>query len=141
MVIHSNSSLRSQGSIRSEWQKDMNLSVEKIARMKGISLQRGLAGVLILVMGICGIFLFSLMSADDIDESVVRAVGYTGATASLGQLLSEIYSNLKAQRMRIEKLESGSVVTVEQQPTPEHEELVEEVSQEREEEFIPWALV
>ncbi|GMH98487.1 hypothetical protein TrVE_jg9990 [Triparma verrucosa] len=88
-----------QGSVRSEW-KDLKFSIEKIARMRDISLRRGLAGFLTLVAGICAIFLFSMLSADDMDDTTIAVVGLTGGAAVLGVVVSEIYSSLKAQTLR-----------------------------------------
>ena len=102
----------------------MNLSIEKIARMRDISVRRGLAGFLTLLTGVCGIFLFSMMSADDMDETMITAVGFTGVAASVGVFISEIYSSLKAQRTRIELSESGQVG----EGGTENEEPVEKVS-------------
>ncbi|GMI01543.1 hypothetical protein TrLO_g10204 [Triparma laevis f. longispina] len=99
-----------QGSVRSEWRKDLNLSMENIARMSDISLRRGLSGFLTLVAGVCAIFLFSMMSADDMDKTTITVVGFTGLVASLGAVISEMYSILKAQKRRIELSESGHIV-------------------------------
>ncbi|GMH98819.1 hypothetical protein TrST_g13130 [Triparma strigata] len=99
-----------QGSVRSEWRKDLNLSIEKIARMRDISLRRGFAGSLTLVTGVCGIFLFSMMSADDLDDTTtIIPVGLTGAIAATGVFISETSSSLKEQRRRIELSESGQI--------------------------------
>ncbi|GMH77073.1 hypothetical protein TrLO_g9487, partial [Triparma laevis f. longispina] len=87
-------------SVRSEWRNDLNLSIEKIAQMSHISLRRGLAGLLTLVTGVCAIFLFSLMSAKEMDEMIIRVIGISGIGASFGVLTSEIYSSLKAQSRR-----------------------------------------
>ncbi|GMH86571.1 hypothetical protein TL16_g10591 [Triparma laevis f. inornata] len=112
-----------QGSVRSEWRKDLNLSTEKIARMRGISLRRGLAGFLTLVTGVCGIFLFSMMSDDEMDRTTISVVSLTGLVASLGVAVSEVYSSLKAQRRRNGLSESGQIV----ERATELEEPVEEV--------------
>ena len=115
-----------QGSVRSEWRKDLNLSIEKIARMRGISLRQGAAGFLTVATGVCGIFLFSMMSADDMDETTITVVGLTGLAAAVGVVISEISSSLKAQRKRFELSESGQV----DERAAEIEEPVEEVSGE-----------
>ena len=99
-----------QGSVRSEWQKDLNLSIERIATLRDISLRRGVAGFLTLVSGICAIFLFAMMSANDMDGTTIECVGITGVVAIIGVLLSEVYSTLKAQDRRIELSESGQIV-------------------------------
>jgi hypothetical protein len=96
-----------QGSVRSEWRKDLNLSIEKIARMRDISVRRGLAGFLTGVTGVCAIFLFSMMSADDKDYTTITVVGFTGVTASFGVFVSESYSSLKAQRRRFGRDQDG----------------------------------
>ncbi|GMH62352.1 hypothetical protein TrST_g13759 [Triparma strigata] len=89
-----------QGSVRSEWRNELNLSVEKIARMRDISLRRGLAGFLTLAVGVCGIFLFSMMSADRMDYTTITVVGLTGLAATVGIFISEMYTSFKAQRRR-----------------------------------------
>ena len=114
-----------QGSVRSEWRKDLNLSIEKIARMRDISLRRRVEGVLTLLTVICGIFLFSMMSASKIETTTVTVVGYIGAVASLFSTISELYSLVKAQNRRLSELQSGL-----QQET-EIEQPVEEVRWER----------
>ncbi|GMH69540.1 hypothetical protein TL16_g05184 [Triparma laevis f. inornata] len=114
------------GSIKSEWRKELTLSIEKIARMSLITLRRGVAGFLTLVTGVCASLLFSMMSADAMDETTIFAVGLTGLAASFGVVISEIYSRLKAQRRRLELSESGTIE--EQQRATQIEEPVEECS-------------
>ena len=116
-----------QGSVRSVWRKDLNLSIEKIATMRDISLRRGVAGFLSLVTFVCAIFLFSMMSAEEMDEMTITVVGYSGVVASGGALLSEVFSSLKAQKSRL--TESGSSQITEQEE--KIEEPVEEVSGEK----------
>ena len=94
--------------------------------MSHISLRRGLAGFLTLVTGVCALFLFSLMSADEMDTTTIRVIGITGTGASFGVLISEIYSSLKAQSRRSGLSESGQIV----ERATELEEPVEEVSGE-----------
>ena len=113
-----------QGSVIKEWRNELNLSIEKIARMRDISLRRGVAGFLTLVTGVCAIFLFSTLSADDMNETTNTIVGLIGVAASLGVVVSEMYSTLKAQRRRIELSESGQI----EERGTELEEPVEEVS-------------
>ncbi|GMI46432.1 hypothetical protein TrCOL_g1227 [Triparma columacea] len=114
-----------QASVRSEWRKDLNLSVEKIARMRDFSIQRGVQGVLTLVTGVCGIFLFSMMSADNTDTTTLGAVGYTGLASIIAVFISETYSSLKAQERRFRESESGQI---EEERMTLSEEPVEEVS-------------
>ncbi|GMH84385.1 hypothetical protein TL16_g09908 [Triparma laevis f. inornata] len=80
-----------QGSVRSEWQKELNLSMEKIARMSDISFRSGAEGFLTLVTGVCAIFLFSMMSADEMDDTTVVVVGYTGLIAGFGFVIPEFF--------------------------------------------------
>ena len=115
-----------QGSVRSEWRKELNLSIEKIAKMRDISLRRGLAGFFTLVTGVCGIFLFSMMSADDMDETTITVIGFTGAIAAVGVFILEISTSLKEQKRRIELSESGQIL----ERATELDEPVEEVSGE-----------
>ncbi|GMH51905.1 hypothetical protein TrST_g8216 [Triparma strigata] len=89
-----------RGSVRSEWRQDLNLSIEKIAKMRGISLRRRVAGFLTLVTGVCGIFLFSTMSTDEPNYTTIVVVGITGGAAVIGVVISEVYSSDKAQRSR-----------------------------------------
>ena len=113
------------GGVKSEWKKSLVLSIEKITTMRDISLRRGVAGFLTLVTGVCAIFLFSMMSANEKDE-MTYIVGLIGQGASFGVIISEIYSSLKAQERRIELSESGALE--EQQQALEPEEPVEECS-------------
>lgn len=113
-----------QGSVKSEWQRDLNLSIEKIARMKDISARRGAAGVLQIVTGVCGIFLFSTISAKKVDTTTIFVVGVTGTLASFGVCCSEIYSTSKAQTRMTELSDSGRAT----ERVTENEEPVEECS-------------
>ena len=65
-----------------------------------------------------------MMSADDTDDTTISVIGLTGLVASLGAVISEIYSSLKAQERRMELTESGEV----EERVTEPEEPVEEVS-------------
>ena len=104
----------------------MNLSMEKIARMRDISLRRGVTGFLTLVTGVCGIFLFSMMSADELDQSTITVVGFTGIAASVGVFVSDTYASLKAQNQRLSQSPGGQIA----EQATEIEEPVEEVSVE-----------
>lgn len=73
--------------------------------MENISLRRGLAGFFTIVTGVCGIFLFTMINANEMDFETAKVIGYTGAFASLGVALSEFYSVSKAQYRRIEDSE------------------------------------
>ncbi|GMI07293.1 hypothetical protein TrLO_g6104 [Triparma laevis f. longispina] len=87
-----------QGSVKRRWRHDLNLSIDKIARMKDISLRRGVGGFLTTVTGLCGIFLFSMISADEMDDTTITVVGAIGGVAILGVVISEIYSSLLRQK-------------------------------------------
>ncbi|GMH56867.1 hypothetical protein TrST_g14080 [Triparma strigata] len=121
-----------QTSVRKEWQKDLNLSVEKIATMTEISSRRALAGVLTIVTGVCAMFLFSMTEVDsDVDSALLSRLkyicsitGFLGIFASIVIVISKIISSLKAQR-RIS--ESGSGVLGQRESASE-EILVEECS-------------
>ncbi|GMH64909.1 hypothetical protein TrLO_g12672 [Triparma laevis f. longispina] len=65
-----------------------------------------------------------MMSADEMDETTIYAVGLTGVAASAGVVISEIYSSLKAQRRRFKQSESGQT----DKRVTEIEEPVEECS-------------
>ena len=113
-----------QESVRSEWRKDLNLSLEKIATLEGMSFRRGVQGFLMLVTGVCGIFLFSMMSAKRMDETTINnVVGYIGGASIFLSTISEVYSSLKAQSRRSGLPESGQIV----ERATELEEPVEEV--------------
>ena len=112
-----------QESVRSEWRKDLNLSIEKIATLEGMPFRYGVQGFLMLVTGVCGIFLFSMMSAKRMDETAIYVVGYTGLAAISLSAMSEVYSSLKAQKQRLLDVESGEV----RDSAPEEDKLVEEV--------------
>mmetsp|Transcript_9626 Transcript_9626/g.17488 ORF Transcript_9626/g.17488 Transcript_9626/m.17488 type:complete len:986 (+) Transcript_9626:120-3077(+) len=113
-----------QKSVKSEWQKELNLSIEQIARMRGISMRVIAQGALTLLTGVCGIFLFSMMSADEMNKTTIVVAGFTGIGSSAGVFISELYSNLKAQRRMINLSESGEVV----EQVTMNEEPVEELS-------------
>ena len=66
-----------------------------------------------------------MMSADEMDKTI-HAVGLTGIVASLGVVVSEIYSTLKAQNQRLSQSASGQIV----ERATEVEEPVKEVSAE-----------
>lgn len=111
------------GSVKSEWRKELNLSIEKITKLD-ISARRVAAGVLVLVAGVCGIFLFSMMSADmgndEKDGPAVNVIfGYIGGVTSLGEFFFVLYSSLKAQKkLRIESSENERV-TEQKKPAAE----------------------
>ena len=110
--------------MRSEWRKDLNLSIEKIATLEGMSFRRGVQGFLMLVTGVCGIFLFSMMSAKQMDEAtIINVVGYIGVASIFFSTISEIYSSLKAQKQRLLDVESGEIRV----SAPDEDKLVEEV--------------
>lgn len=111
------------GSVRSEWSNILNLSIEKIAKMRMIGWRRTAQGLLILVAVLCGTFLFSIISADSIPKSTY-VVGATGSVAICGIFLSEVYTSLNAQHRLTEQSESGQLDDGE----IENEEPVEECS-------------
>ena len=97
-----------QGSVRLAWQKELNLSIEKVAKMQDISLRRGVSGFCTLLTGVCGIFLFSMMSAEEMDNVMLTIIGVVGFLSCLGIVISKIYSSLRAQElMRALSSESG----------------------------------
>ena len=111
-------------SVRSEWRKDLNLSLEKIATLEGMPFRRVVQGFLMLVTGVCGIFLFSMMSAKRMDETAITyVVSYIGLASIFLSTISEIYSSLKAQKQRLLDVESGEV----RGSAPDEDKLVEEV--------------
>ena len=118
-----------QASVKSEWRKDLNLSIQMVARMRGISMRRAVQGLLSLATGVCGIFLFSMMSAPQTSDvkALVNLVGMFGVVASLGVVLSEIFSSLKAQRRQVVLSESAES-DIESESTNESEHLVKGVS-------------
>ena len=87
------------GSIKQEWQMEISLSVEKIAKLK-ISWRRTIQGVLLAVMAGCGAFLFALMSAKEPDEDLVWDVGLTGVSAGVVCLIAELKTVGKEQERR-----------------------------------------
>ena len=99
-----------QGSVRLEWRKYVNLSIEKIATMTNMPFRRAAQGFLTLVTGLCGIFLFSMMEAEEKrpeSNTLIYVVGFIGLASSTGSVVSETYSSLKAQRKRIKLSQSG----------------------------------
>ena len=88
------------GSVKRKWANDLNISIEKIAMLRDVSLRRGTQGFLTLVAGVCGIFLFSTMEAKNHDENSIIIVAFIGLGALLVSLLSETFTMLKAQRQK-----------------------------------------
>ena len=88
-----------QGSIKSEWRRELSISMEKIARMK-ISWRQAAEGLLLAVMAGCGAFLFALMSAKEPDKVLVKALGLMGVAAGVACAVSEIYTVTKERNMR-----------------------------------------
>jgi hypothetical protein len=112
-----------QESVRREWRKDLNLNLEKIATLQGMGFRRGAQSFLMLVTGVCGIFLFSMMSANRMNKTTINVAGLIGLAAIFLSTISEIYSSLKAQKKRLLDVESGEVRV----SAPEEDKLVEEV--------------
>ena len=79
------------GSIKSEWRRELSISMERIALMK-ISWRQAAEGVLLAVMAGCGAFLFALMSAHEPGEDLVTALGLMGFVAGAACIVSEIYT-------------------------------------------------
>lgn len=118
-----------QGSVKREWRHDLNLSIDKIARMNDISLRRGVGGFLTTVTGLCGIFLFSMISADEMDDTTITVVGFLGGAAILGVVISEIYSSLLRQKRMHTLSQSQSKLGIKKAAgDAEDEGLVEECS-------------
>lgn len=113
-----------QGSARSEWHRDLNLSIEKIARLRDVSLQRISQGFLMFVACVCGIFLFSIMSAKEMNTETIVVVGIIGAAASAGVLVSEIITSLQTQKRMLKLSDSGQIA----ERSTEKEEPVEQCS-------------
>lgn len=118
-------------SVKSEWRKELNISIEQIARMKNLGLFRGVQGIFTLTFTGCGIFLFSTMDSEHNDYVTIWVVGLIGVGASISTLLIETYMTLKAQRMKFRSMnssmgeEGGSKKGEKEEKT---EELVEECS-------------
>ena len=110
------------GSIKSEWRRELSISMEKIARMK-ISWRQAAEGLLLAVMAGCGAFLFALMSAKEPDWSLVASLGLIGLVAGVACIVSEIYTVTKEHRRRREGQSQ-----VEQPGTVPRDELVEACS-------------
>ena len=111
-----------QGSIKSEWRKQLSISMEKVSRMK-ISWRQAAVGLLLAVMAGCGAFLFALTSAKEIDGSLVLALGLIGLLAGAACFVSEIYAMTK-ERTRRRRGQSQ----LEQPDNVSREELVENCS-------------
>ena len=107
-----------QGSIKSEWRRELSISMEKIARMR-ISWRQAAQGLLLAVMAGCGAFLFALMSAKEPDYGLVTALGLMGLVAGVACIVSEIYTVTKELRRR-----RGGQSQAEQPGTVTREELV-----------------
>ncbi|GMH82038.1 hypothetical protein TrST_g3249 [Triparma strigata] len=121
-----------QDSVRREWQHDVSLSVEKIATMRGFGLRRGIQGVLTILVLICGIFLFAMMSVENYDRNgndiedqanedqsnsqvptyndAVHVVGAFGLAASLACVISEAHLVRSAQKKKFSESTSGALM-------------------------------
>ena len=89
-----------QGGVRSDWSKDLTLSVEKIATLKDITFRRGFEAFLRGVTLFCGVWLFSMMEADNADQTTVDLTAITGFAAIGLSSALEIYASLTAQNKR-----------------------------------------
>ncbi|GMH64001.1 hypothetical protein TrLO_g8104 [Triparma laevis f. longispina] len=88
-----------QGSVKSEWRKEMKLSIEKIATLGGISLRRKVQGVFTFIYIIRGIFLFSMMSAGELTREPIFVAGILGVGLSVAAVTSGFYTNSRVQEM------------------------------------------
>ncbi|GMH73979.1 hypothetical protein TL16_g06338 [Triparma laevis f. inornata] len=86
-------------SVRREWRNEVNLSIEKIARMD-MSFRRVIECFLTFVTGVCGILLFSMMSSDRKDRHAVYGAGVTGLVAVVLITLSENLTVRKALKQK-----------------------------------------
>ena len=114
------------GSNKSEWQKELSISMEKIATMK-ISWRHAAEGILLAVMAGCGAFLFALMSTKEPDEDLVLTLGLMGFVAGATCAVAEIYTVTKKRNMRSRGGRGGQSHS-EQPGTVAREELVESCS-------------
>ena len=78
----------------------MNLNLEKIATLQGMGFRRGAQSFLMLVTSVCGIFLFSMMSANRMNKTTINVTGYIALASIFLSAMSEVYSSLKAQKQR-----------------------------------------
>lgn len=83
----------SHGCVTSEWRKGLFPPIEKVATMADISARRWLQGVLAFITAVCGIFLFSVMSADDTDHQLITTyiIGGLGLGASVAIFFLEAH--------------------------------------------------
>ncbi|GMH61942.1 hypothetical protein TrST_g1070 [Triparma strigata] len=65
-----------------------------------------------------------MMSADELDQSTITVVGFTGIAASVGVFVSDTYASLKAQNQRLSQSPGGQIA----EQATEIEEPVEECS-------------
>ncbi|GMH53066.1 hypothetical protein TrST_g11050 [Triparma strigata] len=84
--------------IHPDFKQKVGLSIEKIARMQDISIRRGAVGLLTLVSGVCGIFLFSMMSAEEIDDQLSTILIAVGGSAIMTSAMWELFACLRYQR-------------------------------------------
>ena len=109
-----------QGSIKSEWRKELSISMEKVARMT-ISWGQAAEGLLLALMAGCGAFLFALMDAKGPGKDLVTGLGLVGGVAGVACIVSQIYMVTK-ERKRLLRRWKGRL---EQPGTAPREELVE----------------
>lgn len=86
-------------SIKTEWRKELALSMDKVAKMQ-ISWRRSAQGAGLGLVGACGAFLFALMTAEEPDKDLALAVGLTGCAAGVTCIISEIYTVTKRRRLQ-----------------------------------------
>ena len=100
-------------SIERPARNELSLSMQKIAKMR-ISWRRAAEGVTMAVMAGCGAFLFALMSAKDVDESLVLAVGYVGVSAGAACGISTLYAATKRRKSQRNQLSQPSITSAEE---------------------------
>ena len=88
-----------QMSVQSDWQKELNLSIEKIAKMS-LSSRKSFSGFMVLVMIGCGALLFAMMSSEDPNATFVNVTGLLGIVAGMACMISEVYTVTKETKKR-----------------------------------------
>lgn len=81
--------------------------------MEGISLRRGIQGVLTLLTGACGMWSFAMMNTDEPDKVMLFVVSWVGIGAAAASFANELYIVSKAtQRNSTENREERAGVRV-----------------------------
>ncbi|GMI03001.1 hypothetical protein TrLO_g8871 [Triparma laevis f. longispina] len=88
------------GSIKKSFRSRLQVSVEKVSKMK-VTTRQSLVGTALAITFACGAFLYTLMSSEVSDQQeTIKRVGVLGAGCILFAVTSEVIKAVQAQKMR-----------------------------------------